>query len=225
MSTDNTTPRATREAVACVLDFLHICTETGSTCRRANVTKIGAPGHDGWECMDCGREMQTRPTLYELRAYILATPVAHPAPRGRVVKLLDKWNVVMKNGERVPFLDSFNSENEARERCAVEDRLWAPGAPHRVMRLALVDADAGEGVNDDTDWDYTHATPARAEGAGEVTEEMVSRAWKALESLHKVETHDESCHPPYQYPVPHINGVDYEDVRAALTAARNTEGA
>ena len=68
-------------------------------------------------------------------------------------------------------------------------------------------------------------TAARSEGAGEVTEEMVSRAWKALESLHKVETHDESCHPPYQYPVPHINGVDYEDVRAALTAARNTEGA
>ncbi|WP_353268986.1 hypothetical protein, partial [Gemmatimonas sp.] len=63
--------------------------------------------------------------------------------RGRVVKLLDDWRVVTKDGT---WVDQFGKRVWADAECASRNssKAWANHAPHRVMRVALVDAGEGK---------------------------------------------------------------------------------
>jgi hypothetical protein len=79
-----------------------------------------------------------------------------PAPR---VLLLNEWRIRDRNGAHPPLVAPFHDEEEARERCATEDIRWPAGAPHRVVRVALVE----EAVSDA----YTLRALADADAGGD----------------------------------------------------------
>jgi hypothetical protein len=78
---------------------------------------------------DCVGERVMADEIVRLRAI-------PPAPR---VVVLDEWRVLDKDGVRESYFCDFYYENEAHQQARLEDRDNPDRAPHRVVRVALVE--------------------------------------------------------------------------------------
>jgi hypothetical protein len=105
-----------------------------------------------------------------VEAVIRALP---PAPR---VVVLDHWQLLSKSGAVSEV--GITSAADAEEARVYHDATWPADAPHRVVRVALVE----EGVPEVR---FGNVPPRVV-----VTEAMVERAWAKVEASCEIEVYD-----------------------------------